>query len=42
VAKVVIVVDSDVELMALPQVMAAIRSRWRPAPSHASTRSGEN
>jgi 4-hydroxy-3-polyprenylbenzoate decarboxylase len=33
VAKVVIVVDKDVDLMNLPQVMAAISSRWQPSPA---------
>ncbi|MDH5276990.1 MAG: UbiD family decarboxylase, partial [Gammaproteobacteria bacterium] len=33
VAKVVIVVDKDVDLMDLPQVMAAISSRWQPSPA---------
>lgn len=38
VAKVVIVVDKDVDLMNLPQVMAAISSRWQPSPAAARGR----
>jgi 3-polyprenyl-4-hydroxybenzoate decarboxylase len=33
VAKVVIVVDKDVDLMNLPQIVGALSSRWQPSPA---------
>ena len=38
VAKVVIVLDKDVDLMDMSQVMAAISSRWQPEPGGADLR----